>query len=356
VVFDAPVRVDDHDVRAGCLRRPDVGDHLVADQARAAHRGCPGPVPGGDRVAPQDRDLHAADREDRRGAGRSRVSAGTAVTDPQPVESGDRLEDALRARVTDVIVGQAHPVEARPVHAREQSLVEGEYRPRRVVARVDRRRSFVVREREVGPGHDLADGPRVAEAPGERDRPAEARAAAVPRDRGPAAAEREVNAAAPEDRLSVDAAVEHDVARGGHSPQARRRERVGGSREASGQRPGGNRRDPIHAEQRATPPGESPDGGPDGIGAQEPEAAAVRGKGRGQGAGVRDQRQARPRRLGKPERGQDRRRLGADEQEAAEPARGPREGRGGIGGEHILERRPELDDRNDRDVGQARCR
>jgi hypothetical protein len=73
--------------------------------------------------------------------------AGTRVREAHPVEVRDRVEDALVAAVSDVVVGERHDVDAGVLDARQQLRIEGEHQAVRPVDVVVRRRALEIHER-----------------------------------------------------------------------------------------------------------------------------------------------------------------------------------------------------------------
>ena len=153
----------------------------------------------------------------------------------------------------------------------------------------------------------------------------------------------------------VDAAVEHDVAAGEQGPGRRRIEGVGSGRggQAGRQRPVRERLHPVDAEERCVAPRQRPDLWPDRVRAQEGEPLAVLGEVGGEGLRVRGEDEARGvgRAIG-TERAQDRVGLALDELERGVAVAGA-----GQDGLQLLRagrgrRRPEVGDRDDRDVGE----
>ena len=151
---------------------------------------------------------------------------------PTGVETGrldvpDRLDDAVRTGVADVVVGQRHDVDAGVANAGLERRIEREEEPVRMVDVVVRGRTFVVHEREVRFGEHFSNGARMT-GPFRRDG-GETHATARPRgDPGRAAVPGIVGSGAEQDGVTVDLAVVHDVA-GRHESPRRGRVEGGGA-------------------------------------------------------------------------------------------------------------------------------
>ena len=248
-----------------------------AVSARRARRRRPRGIGPRDGVVAQQPDLHALDVEDRRLVRRLVVLAQAGERDPVLPDVADRLEHPRPAGVTDVVVGERHPVDARVRQALDVGGVGREARaaavePERVGGGV-----LEVGDGEVRALDEVAHRAAIARPVGVRQVPAERRAVlAGAGDVHRAAVEREV------DVLRLDrqrhAAVEEDVAAGDEGPGGGRvvaRRRPLGHEQARGERPVGQRRHAVHAEQRVGAPGERPDRLVDVVRAQERERLAV---------------------------------------------------------------------------------
>ena len=146
------------------------------------------------------------------------------------------------------------------------------------------------------------------------------------------------------------------------SPPANRVQVVAGSKasaaagagQAGRQRPVRERLDAVDAEERRVAPRQRPDLRPDRVGAQEGEPLAVLGEVGGEGLRVRGEDQARG--VGRAidaERAQDRVGLALDELERRCSGRWSRPGRPSAPSRSVeVGRRPEVRDRDDRDVGE----
>ena len=209
-------------------------------------------VAAGDRVVGQDRDLGPGGFQDRRLARGLEVLAGAGHLQAALREVRDRLEEAVAARIADVVVRQrdvVHPGVHEPVDQRR-------------LGREDRAR-WCASSGRSGPGsrswrwrcRRRSMRSRIAPALPVRfvygQVPAERRAVlAAPGDLGGAAVEREVRALALDDEGLVDATVEHDVAAGEEGPG---RGRVEGGRGLGGRQARVQRSRSARSRTRSTP-------------------------------------------------------------------------------------------------------
>ena len=136
--------------RAVPARATDVRCHLADDQPSGARPLRGDAVHGGvDGVVTEEADAHPVLVQAGRPARTLGMAARPKGTDAQFTQVADRLDDAARTGIADVIISEAHDVDPGAVEAREERGVEGEDEPTRVVGEVIGRRALVIYDREV---------------------------------------------------------------------------------------------------------------------------------------------------------------------------------------------------------------
>ena len=164
----------------------------------------------------------------------------------------DRLDDAVRAGIADVVVADRHDIDASVSQAHEKLRIEGEGEPMRVPTEGVDGGPLEIDQGQVGVPEQVAHGIDLVELAHDGQPIAGGRAAAPAGDPREAPVPRVVRSLALPDRALVDRSVEHHVAAGDQGP---RRGRVEGPRRLDTgcrrgeQRPCGDVSEVVVAEQ-----------------------------------------------------------------------------------------------------------
>ena len=349
------MRKDHDDIRSGRPGGPDVGPAVGQVERRGT-----GPARGRsgrtevDRVVGEDRHPDRAHGEPGRPAGRRHVGARADRDDAGRPHGTDRLDDAVRAGVADVVVRQRHDVHAGVGDAGLETGIEGEREPvqARVVREGVRARTLVIDDGQVGVLEQRPDRAGVA-GPGRLDDRLAGAAAGPPDDAGGSAIPWEVGAVPQEHRPPVHLAVVHDVAGGDERPGRAEVERghcAASGRRRDGERPLPERADAGVAKQRPAAHGERAHGRLDIARAYEAEDVAM-APDRGDRCRGRERAHLRP--GADTERGFERGKVRPADHDQPEPEIAAAEGRPDLLERQRPDRRPEPDDRDDGQPGHG---